>query len=272
MQHDGEADHGGLTLTGSRLRLRRIKDQALKRRFGLEMGKARDFFFDAGHFERVMRRGRWDTARYYLNRFLPDSGAPSGPARRLVMHLVSAHTVAEVVAGGPSGAFSASLLDDAPPELALCRDVLHQMHADPRRASKVWKKVVPYAVNLALYMAAKCPELKDKLQLLHNTGLPWEAAPIIGVRGPRRKRRKAVDRPSADVLTRAYLQQKRSLSVQETNTSSDVASEAPGPLPLFTKLEQIIQETTIPGDQPMENADAGSSIETSHSTLKQLRC
>ncbi|KAL6640666.1 hypothetical protein ACP70R_021789 [Stipagrostis hirtigluma subsp. patula] len=158
-----------------------------------------------------MLQGCWDKARSYVACFLPGYRPKSRQAIDLLVHLGAAKMLAAVAAGGGrDAAVSASTFDRASePHLARCRDVLHQMHADQHRASKLWRDVEPYAVNVTLDMVAKCPELKGKLRLLRNRTTPWEITPLIGARRFQRRRSKAADRAPVDVLTRAFLRQQR---------------------------------------------------------------
>lgn len=45
----------------------------------------------------------------------------------------------------------------------------------------LWQKVAPDAVNDAMQLVAKCPELKGMLQLPRDRPMPWEVTPLIGL-------------------------------------------------------------------------------------------
>ncbi|KAL6630629.1 hypothetical protein ACP70R_028480 [Stipagrostis hirtigluma subsp. patula] len=210
----------------------------------VEVEKATEVFFDARYVHALMLKGCWDKAHSYVACFLPGYRPRSRQALDLLVHLGAAKMLAAVAAGGGrDAAVSASTFDRASaPHLTRCRDVLHQMHADQRRASKLWRDVEPYAVSAALDMVAKCPELKGKMCLPRNRTTPWEITPLIGARRSQRRRSKAADRTPVDVLTRAFLRQQRSLSVQET---TNAYSGGPSPMTLFTKIEKMLESPSL---------------------------
>ncbi|KAL6642120.1 hypothetical protein ACP70R_020301 [Stipagrostis hirtigluma subsp. patula] len=159
-----------------RLRIRRI--HRFLKHFGFldsaaVVEKATGVFFDVGYLHALMLQGCWDKAHSYVACFLPGYRPRSHQAIDLLVHLGAAKMLVAVAGGGRDAAQSASTFDRASePHLARCRDVLHQMHADQRRASKLWRDVEPYAVSAALDMVAKCPELKGKMCLPRNRTTP----------------------------------------------------------------------------------------------------
>ncbi|TVU05353.1 hypothetical protein EJB05_48512, partial [Eragrostis curvula] len=221
---------GGLMV--SRLRLRRmlcvLKHHRLDAAAHEYAGGETGVFFDAAYMERLMRMGSWEKADGYLHHFLPAAEHRSPQSMSLVLHLRSAWTLAVVAAGGPTAADFASHFDGLKGRSASnFRHVLHTMHADQPRASKLWKNVAPSAVNTALDKIAKCPELKGKLHLPHDRPMPWDVIPLIGAHGSPRRYRKPADRTPADVVARAFKRQKRSLlSTLESDAYSGFPSNA----------------------------------------------
>ncbi|KAL6642121.1 hypothetical protein ACP70R_020302 [Stipagrostis hirtigluma subsp. patula] len=241
---DGEACASDLMAW--RLRIRRI--HRFLKHFGFLDSAAVEYvematgvFFDAPYLHALMLKGCWDKAYSYVTCFLPGYRPRSRHTIDLLVHLGAAKMLA--VGGGRDAAVSASTFDRASaPHLTRCRDVLHHMHADQRRASKLWRDVEPYAVSAALDMVAKCPELKGKICLPRNRTTPWEITSLIGARRFQRRRGKAADRAPVDVLTRAFLRQQRSLSAQET---TNAYSGGPSPMTLFTKIEKMLKKSSL---------------------------
>ncbi|KAL6642119.1 hypothetical protein ACP70R_020300 [Stipagrostis hirtigluma subsp. patula] len=293
--HGGEAYYPSDRLA-SRLRIRRVhrflKYHGRLDAAAVEMEKATRVFFDVRYLEELMRKGWWNKALSYADAFVPGYRPRTRQALSLLLHLGAAESLASVATGDRDAAqIVASFHGEhlaLEPRLARCRDILRQMHADQPRAFKIWREVAPYAVRVALDMVARCPELQAKMRLLRNRPMPWEITPLIGARRSHRPCNKAADRAPVDVLTRAFLQQQRSLLVKETNDYSGrqswhaadmhlanlIMPQTCTCLPFFgikeaqvfwrylKKIEQITQKPINLGVRPMENVEKDSSMET----------
>ncbi|KAL6842812.1 hypothetical protein ACP4OV_027656 [Aristida adscensionis] len=182
---DGEAYPSGRM--ASRLRFRRIicflKNQGLD-----PAAIERRASSSTPAISQLMMRGRWDEADSYLHGFVTASRSSSPQAIDLIIHVSTARMLASIAAGGRHASELGTSFDSESvsrePRLLRCRDVIHKMHADYHRAFKVWAEAAPYAMNVALDMVAKCPDLKGKLHLTHDTPMPWEVTSLIGQGAP----------------------------------------------------------------------------------------
>ena len=63
--------------------------------------------------------------------------------------------------------------------MSACLSVIIQLQLFLKcRASMLWKKIAPDAVNTTMRLVANCPELKSKMQKLPRNK-PWEVIPLI---------------------------------------------------------------------------------------------
>ncbi|KAL6634216.1 hypothetical protein ACP70R_026887 [Stipagrostis hirtigluma subsp. patula] len=249
------------SLMAWRLRLRRmlcfLKHHGLNDS-ALELERETAVFFDADYMEHLMSVGSWAKADDYLQRFLPAPSHTSPQSMRLVLHLLSAWTLAAVAAVAPTPQSSPppSTKNTCSRDPTSATSARSSTKCTPTNAgaSMLWKKVAPSAVDMALDMIDECPELKGKLHLPRDRPMPWEVTPLIGARGSRRRRSKAAERTPPDVVIRAFKRQ-RLLSVQETSSASGVPTNASSSSTLPTETEQIAPRPIVSGEQPMENVE-----------------
>nr|CAB3492529.1 unnamed protein product [Digitaria exilis]CAB3497532.1 unnamed protein product [Digitaria exilis] len=178
----------------------------------------------------MLRSGQSFEAERYLDRFLPPIAfrERSPLCMLLLVHVRIVRILSTVAAGGPSGAGMAALFAN-PMDYLLesaysvrLHKTVARMHADQTRASMLWQKIQPGALDKIMDMVARCPELKGEVRVPRKRPLLWDAAPN-GLRQCPSRCRNATKRAPSNVLIRTFLQ-KRLLLVQG-KTHADVDEE-----------------------------------------------
>ncbi|KAF8708729.1 hypothetical protein HU200_030112 [Digitaria exilis] len=171
----------------------------------------------------MLRSGQSFEAERYLDRFLPHIAfrERSPLCMLLLVHVRIVRILSTVAAGGPSGAGMAALFAN-PMDYLLesaysvrLHKTVARMHADQTRASMLWQKIQPGALDKIMDMVARCPELQGEVRVPRKRPLLWDAAPN-GLRQCPSRCRNATKRAPSNVLIRTFLQ-KRLLLVQGKN-------------------------------------------------------
>ncbi|TVU27417.1 hypothetical protein EJB05_30026 [Eragrostis curvula] len=148
------------------LRPRRLLSSFLKVR--RRAGKPVEVF-DAARMKRMLLSGQPDDAHYYLERFLPFSGADwSQLCTELFAKVGVFKTLAKVAAGGEEGARIASLfanrsdewLDN--PDNIVLHKIIALMHGDRDRAPMLWQKLKQEGLDSIMDLVLRCPELQGQ--------------------------------------------------------------------------------------------------------------
>ncbi|KAL6637396.1 hypothetical protein ACP70R_024968 [Stipagrostis hirtigluma subsp. patula] len=218
----------GSALTGLRLRRlvsflkrHRLYDtaHALERQTGV--------FFDAEHLRRMLRDGRWPSASSYALRFF-SAGDCSLEADMLIFRILLLRVMADL-AGGQAHADLAlfqrlyASLRDYPDGDAL-RRLLLSMRSDVTKASSLYQRIKPKAVEVIMDLVAKCPELKTKTRLPRCTVDPTYIMSLgPGMRVGRMCHKNKAARIPAHVLASSFLRKRPHLLSHKVN-HSDVPS------------------------------------------------
>ncbi|KAK8443719.1 hypothetical protein SEVIR_9G018875v4 [Setaria viridis] len=225
-----------------RLRARRTLSAFLK--IHREAGKPVEVF-EAARVERMLRSGQSADAEHYLERFLPPIPVTDRSPLSILLrvHIRVFRILSKVAAGGPSGAKMAALFANPSeymlrsPYSARLHKIIAGMHADNKRASMLWQKVEPDALDKIMDMVARCPELQGEVRLPRKRPLLWDAAPNSLRQCPSRCRNTTNWAPS-NVLIRKFLQKRLLLTQGKTHSALSGNASSQSAVP-HTKLETL---------------------------------
>ncbi|CAL4945362.1 unnamed protein product [Urochloa decumbens] len=229
-----------------RLRARRTLAAFLK--IYREAGKPAEVF-EAARVERMLRSGQSADAEHYLESFLPPIPVMDRSQLSILLRIQIRvfRILSKVAAGGPSGAWMAAMFANPSeyvlqsPYNARLFKIIAGMHADNKRASMLWQKVEPYALDNIMGMVARCPELQGEVRLPRKRPLLWDAAPDSLRQCPSRCKNTAIWAP-LNVLIRNFLR-KRLLLIQGKTHSGNASSQSAVP---HTKKERSAPQPAVP--------------------------
>ncbi|CAL4920027.1 unnamed protein product [Urochloa decumbens] len=209
-----------------RLRARRTLAAFLK--IHREAGKLAEVF-EAARVERMLRSGQSADAEHYLESFLPPIPVMDRSQLSILLriHIRVFRILSKVAAGGPSGAWMATMFANPSeyilqsPYNARLHKVIAGMHADNKRASMLWQKLEPGVLDKIMDMVARCPELQGECPSRCKNTAIW--APL-------------------NVLTRNFLR-KRLLLIQGKTHPGNASSQSAVP---YTKKERSAPQPAVP--------------------------
>ncbi|KAM3389581.1 hypothetical protein ACQJBY_011619 [Aegilops geniculata] len=179
-----------------------------------------DAAYDRLHLRQLVVWGRWSEALDYMRRFLPTAlNDRTLDARSLLFFLHTLWALANVAAAAT--ACSTDGLDSVRSDLSFLRTLAsanaklssilrYTLHSPQFRSSLDWMLVRKKASLIVDDWALETPELRRKLQLPGDPGLPQDLLPI-GPLCPRRHWRGQSRRAKASTIAKSYLNRKRSL-------------------------------------------------------------